>query len=163
MRSISAISLCLGALATSMARTENARADFLVICPTGNITARWFGSGEGEVDQLPFPSFKLASSQSETVLRCLIDAPGNMVQQFPVNGQCSGGVEYSGGSSVFGRNEQFRSNRIDADVEVDGDECILRVPLGREVMTLELTEPCESNDDDFSWTCPDDAFPVFRP
>jgi hypothetical protein len=164
MKLVSIIQLALAALTFSMTRAGDARADFLVICPTGGLTVDWFGSGEGRVDQVSFPTVKSVGFDPTTVLVCKVDAPARLQASFPLDGACSGGAEYRGTSAVFGRNELFRSVETPAiSAEVDGDECILGVPFGGQLMTLELTEPCESNNDDISWTCPDDAFPVFRP
>lgn len=159
-------SMFLASFAAVLGLAAEARADFLVICPTAT-DVLWGGDAEGLTTriQLGTDSTEQFFGPSD-VLQCgygLGDGAEAEIR-VPDDGSCEGTALVTGLSAVFGRSEFFTSAEFAADARVEGDECVLRVDGGIFLSLLMSTE-CTSNRDGLSFDCPDDAFqvPIFTP
>jgi hypothetical protein len=158
-------SLLIAALAATVSLAAEARADFLVICPTSTL-ANWGGSGEGVSTRINAETEQLGQLVDETnVLSCMYPSvSGELSVRVPDDGVCSGTVRFTGENAVFGRTEGFLGNEVPVESLIDQGQCVLRfVGDGAIVLDLVMTEACSFNGDGRSWTCPDNAFPVFQP
>ena len=157
--------LVIAALAASFSAAAEAHAEYLVICPTA-MTATWGGSGGGITQNIQQPTQQLGQLVDSTeVLSCIApDNVGPLELRVPDDGSCEATVRFSAINAVFGRSEVFLSGVFQARAFVDGDDCVLRFnqrgPLG---LDIQMTEACDFNGDEISWTCPDAAVPRFNP
>ena len=155
-------SMFIASLAALLGLAAEARADFLVICPTAS-TDNWGGDAEGLTTRI-----QLSSDSTEQffgpsdLLQCNYDPASGAEAEIrvPDDGSCDGTARITGGSAVFGRSEVFSSAEFAPDeIRVEGGECVLRVvaPL---FLSMVMSTECTSNRDGRSFSCPDDAFQV---
>lgn len=133
-----------------------ARADFLVICPTGGAVATWFGPFNEEV--IVASPTEVIRTSDDRFLSCFFPAIDFLTVSPPEGSPCFGSATFSGSSSVFGRSEVFRSELIEAtDTSGGGDACFLTIPLRDVIMTMVMSEPCDLQSNGVAWSCPDSA------
>lgn len=160
IRNISAIATFAGAM---LGMSEEARADFLVLCPIGGLTAVWTHTA-GFNFAGPFN----LSSTSEFVipdtrfLNCHIIADSTLSLSYPNPGTCGGVINMSGTSPVFGRNEFFQSFSEPAFATASGNTCILEADVNFMTISVEMSEACDRLNSGLGWSCPDGARQIVR-
>ena len=155
-------SLSFAALAASLGLAAEARADFPVICPSPVVI--WGGDAEGITEAVGLRMTSVEPPLDDGLaLICAYFAEVGVVSEVrvPDDGSCSGTAQIIGETGVFGRSEVFDSVVFEASARVEGGECVLQVVAPVSV-GLSMSTECSSNDDGFSWDCPDGAFQVQR-
>jgi hypothetical protein len=145
----------------TLAMSPDARADFLVICPTGGFTAAWSHTGGTQFDfPISFDSSKQLLIPPTRFLTCRINADFNLSVSYPTPGVCGGTVSMFARSAVFGRPELFQSFAQPASAFTDGQVCTLEADVSFLDVTVVMSENCESRNDGQGWDCPDSASQV---
>lgn len=158
IKSICAIATLAGATLTLSA---DARADFLVLCPTGGFTASWSHTGGSQfTGPFAFDTVKELLIPPTRFLTCHIAADSTVSVSYPSTGVCGGTVNMSAKSAVFGRNELFQSFAQPTSAFTDGQVCVLEADVNFLEVTVVMSENCESRNDGQGWNCPDSASQV---
>jgi hypothetical protein len=160
VRTICTIALSVLAL---LAFSTEARADYLVLCPTGGVLAEWdHTSGHDETGPHPFDASKELLVTPSRVLRCTLNMDFIPSFSYPSSGACGGTVELWAQSAVFGRTEFFSSGRLPVEADFGGGVCIMNAP-DFVVISMTMSEACSSLRTGNGWDCPDSAEMVSAP
>jgi hypothetical protein len=153
------VGVCIAAITVG---SSEARADFLVLCPSGG-TAAWVGTGAPggvEFSTVLIPtSTPLIAPNGVRRLSCFYPAGQFITKEVEFNnGLCIGGARLAGSSPVFNRPEFFQSELIHQGTNVsrDPDSCILSVLLDSVELVVNMTEECDQITFG-QWSCPDSA------
>jgi hypothetical protein len=139
----------------------DARADFRVLCPTGNFTASWDHTGGFSFSgPFSFDSNKELLVTDTRFLKCFINADFNLTLNYRNPGTCGGTVNMSSTSAVFGRNELFQSGPQPVEGTAIGGSCFFNADVNFMEISLEMSEACESLSSGQGWTCPDTAHQI---
>ncbi|HKO90203.1 MAG TPA: hypothetical protein VJU61_03560 [Polyangiaceae bacterium] len=138
--------------------TSEAKADFLVLCPTGGFTGAWTHT-EGFQFSGPhaIPSQKELRVPPTRFLNCGINLSQLISISYATPGVCGGTVSLSAPSAVFRRPELFQSATLPARSFTNGRVCTLEVDVSSFTLSLEMTEECGSLSSGNGWSCPDSA------
>lgn len=143
--------------------SAEARADYLVLCPTGITSAIWdHTSGTDETGPFQFDSNKELLVTPTRVLRCTLNMDFIPSFSYDSSGACGGTVELWGNSAVFGRSEFFSSGRLPAEADFSAGVCIMNAP-NFVVVSMTMSERCTSLRTGNGWNCPDSAEMVSAP
>ena len=143
--------------------SSEARADYLVICPTGSISASWeHTQGFGDTGPFQVRAQRELQLFQTRVLRCDVNLGFFPSFSYASDGDCGGTVEYLGFSAVFGRNEIFSSGKLEAEPTPAEQGCVLNGPSFF-VISMTMSEECTPLSQGDGWTCPDSATEVSAP
>lgn len=141
--------------------TAEAKADFLVLCPTGGFTAAWSHTAGFQFSgPFAFGSIKELLIPPTRFLNCHITANEPISISYATTGVCGGTINMSASSAVFGRTELFQSFAQPTSAFTDGRTCTLEADVNFLTVTLEMSEQCSSLNNGLGWSCPDSAHQV---